>query len=76
MVQWWPTGLECQRCAIDSHSRHNISHFHNTHDTERHDHNPVQATSSMVGEPALCMHMGIACMVVSVSLKRIKIPEG
>ena len=33
MVKWQHIGPEGQRCGFDSHSRHNISHFHHTHNT-------------------------------------------
>ena len=32
MVKLQHTGTECQRCVFDSRSRHNIFHFHHTHD--------------------------------------------
>ena len=32
MVKWLTNSLEFKRYGFDSHSRHNISHFHHTHD--------------------------------------------
>ena len=64
------------RDGYNSCSRHNISHFHDIHDTGYHDHDPIQAMSFMVLEPSLCLYKVIACMYVIVSIKRLTIPGG
>ena len=72
------TSPECQRCGFDSYTRHNISHFHLTHDIGYHDHDLVQAMHCMVVELTLCMYICkiIVCLHVIVSIKRLTIPDG
>ena len=76
------TGLESKRSGFYFRFRHNISHFHHTHDTGFHDQDLVQVVW-FFNLPCLCMCvytyilcMITACIYVIVSIKRLTIPGG